>query len=549
MLEREIDRVRDAGHEERHDVLEARAASVAASLGYEREPSGGAARRVPAAVLSAWSAAILGVAAALVAFVTWSPAFEWLSVRWFDDHGYYGHGPLVPLIALALAWRARHRLAPRPDAAGLRWGGRLLAAAVLLQVAAAALRIHFASGVALYATIVATALLLGGVAFTRALAFPLAFLALALPLPMGFIARVSLELKMIAAGVATGSLNLVGITAVREGSAIHLWSGDVMVEDACSGLRSLLALLSMGVLVAGIDRGIPVLRRLVVVAFAFPIAIAANAVRVQFLCLAVHFAGPSILDTWVHEGSGFFVYAISLALLLAVRRLVSPTPEDSPAPLVTIAVAPPARRVGALALALVPCALATVALDRKPSVSAPPIAQGLPLTVGSWAATELPIEDYVRKILDTNDLISRRYTKGGSRPVYLYVAASRGDRKVAHPPEVCAPGNGYTVEEHQELDLAHGVRAVRFMLVRGADKQMIAYFYAAGTWLGPSYVWSQLRAAVERFRSPDVPSALVRLSAPVRNGEDPEETWTAFRDFAGDLVPALQARLTEEGKQ
>src|SRR5581483_6379739 len=182
----------------------------------------------------------------------------------------------------------------------------------------------------------------------------------------------------------------------------------------------------------------------------------------------------------------------------------------------TVPVAPPVARVGALALALVPCAVATVLLDRKAEVAAPPIAKGIPATLGSWTSSELPIEDYVRKILDTNDLISRRYARAGHKPVFLYVAASRGDRKVAHPPEVCAPGNGYLVEEHAEVDLARGVRAVRFMLVRGADKQMIAYFYAAGTWLGPSYAWSQLRAAVERFRSPDVPSALVRLSAPVR---------------------------------
>jgi hypothetical protein len=87
------------------------------------------------------------------------------------------------------------------------------------------------------------------------------------------------------------------------------------------------------------------------------------------------------------------------------------------------------------------------------------------------------------------------------------------------------------------------------MLVRGADQQLVVYFYAAGTWLGPSYVASQLRAALERFRTPDVPSALVRLSAPVREGDSPESAFGSIRDFAVELVPVLRAQLESNDKE
>jgi EpsI family protein len=542
VLERDLEQNAEGGSSGQHDVLAARAAQVATSIALGED----ARREAPGGALAV-PAVLVGLLAAFLAAVAWWPAFAWLSGRWFDDHGYYGHGPLVPLVALALLWRARARAIPASDRAGIVAGGWVLASAVLLQGAAAALRVHFMSGVALWLAVIACSLLLGGAAFTRTIAFPLGFLGLALPLPMEWIARASLELKLLAAEAATAAIGACGITAVREGSAIHLSQGDVMVDDACSGLRSLLALLTMGVLVSGLDRGVPFARRALVVALALPVAIAANAWRVAFLGLLVHFEGAQVLETWIHEGSGYVVYAISLGLLLLARKLVAtPRPETSRSLTGARAAAPGARRVVAgIALALVPCAAATLLLDRKPSVLAPPIATSLPASIGSWTATDLPIEDYVRKILDTNDLISRRYARPGEEPVYLYIAASRGDRKVAHPPEVCAPGNGYLVEDHEELELARGVRAVRFMLVRGADRQLIVYFYAAGTWLGPSYLGSQLRAALERFRSPDVPCALVRMSAPVRDAQSPDEVWGSIRRFALELVPELRVRLGE----
>jgi EpsI family protein len=526
---------------DRHDVLAARAAAVATSLALEEETPVARARKRASLV-----AGLLGAAAALLLLVAWRPAFEWLALRWNDDHGYYGHGPLIPLIALGLVWRRRSWLAPAPDAEGRTAGAILLATAVLLQVAAAALRVHFLSGTALLLAVTAACFLLGGSIFTRTLAFPLGFLALALPLPMEWIARVSLELKLLAAGSATHALALLGITAVQEGSAIHLSQGDVLVEDACSGIRSLMALLALGVLIAGFDYSVPWRRRLFLVLLVFPVAIAANAARVALLCGLVQALGPDILESWAHEGSGYLVYALSLGLLLIARALLVETRPPSPPPLVLQPRAPSAASTATLLVAFLPCAVATLALDRKSDVLAPPIATALPVSLGGWESHDLPIEDYVRRILDTNDLISRRYTRPGERPVFVYVAASRGDRKVAHPPEVCAPGNGYLVQDHGEVELSRGVRAVRFTLARGNDRQLIVYFYAAGRWLGPGYIESQLRAAVQRFWSPEVPCALVRLSAPIGPGDSADDVFGSIRRLADELIPALLKRLGEE---
>jgi EpsI family protein len=530
---------------ERHDVLAARADEVARSAALA------AAEPLPCRVPSRFPRALaIGAVALVLAAIAWRPAFAATVGRWLDPHGYYGHGPLVPLISGFLAWRERRRLVLAPDRLGRALGAVFLVSAMLLQVAAAALRVHFVSLGSFVLALAGASLFLGGAAFARALVFPLGFLVFGVPAPMEAIARASLALKLLAARAAIAVLGGVGVAAVREGSVVHLASGDVTVEDVCSGLRSLMALLAMGVLVAGLDRRVRLWRRAALVALAVPIALVANAVRVAFLCSLVAALGPGVVDTWIHAASGFLVYGISLGLLLLGRRalfretLARETVADETArpgaePLGV-------RGVALVALLLVPGAVATFALDRRSGASARPVALGLPLELSGWRGTELGIDPTTREVLDTNDLISRRYVKPGRSPVYLDIAASRGDRKVAHPPEVCAPGSGLLVEREDEIELVRGVRAVSLVLARGPERQVIVYCYAAGPWLGPSYVRSQLAAAVGRFRHPSIPSALVRFGAGLGANGDPEDALRSIRDFAGDLLPVLHARLTEE---
>ena len=208
------------------------------------------------------------------------------------------------------------------------------------------------------------------------------------------------------------------------------------------------------------------------------------------------------------------------------------------------------KLVKSLALALlflIPSALSTLAFDPGGKARAADVGRGIPLELAAWKATELEIQPYVREVLGTNDLISRCYVKSQGDPVYLYVAASRGDRKVAHPPEVCLSGNGFTIEERREIDLARGVRAVELVLVRGLDQELVVYFYAAGDELGPSYLRLQLASAIDRLRDPDVASALVRFSVPVDGKRTtPASALERVRDLARELIPALRQRLREK---
>jgi EpsI family protein len=547
----ELSRLPVAGESASHDVLRARSIAIAQALSLEDGAL------PPPDARSTWATALLAALALALLGVAYAPTFVWMWERWEDAHGYYGHGPVVVAVVAWLVWRDRARLVPAPGTSGTRAGLALLSVGGLLHVVSAALEnVHFLSGGSLLLVLAGAAHLLGGRAFARKLAFPIAFLSFAVPLPMLAVAKLSLELKLLAARLAIGALSVAGLPAVREGSIVHLAAGDVTVDDVCSGMRSLVSLLALGALVAGLEPARGPRRFLVLGALlglSVPIAIVANSVRIAFLCGIVEARGPAILDTWVHDASGFVVFGVALALLLCVKASISGSAaEGEAAPPAGPGHAPGVGRVALACALLVPSATATLAFDRAGRASGPPVGAGLPLELGAWTGEDLPIEKYVREVLETNDLISRSYTRAGADPVFLYVAASRGDRKVAHPPDVCLSGNGFLIEGRREIELArdvHGdVRAVELVLVRGSEEEVVVYFYAAGERLGPSYLALQLAGAWERLFDPDVASALVRFSARVDGRTQTRESALAsIRDLARDLVPELRRRLREKG--
>jgi EpsI family protein len=492
--------------------------------------------------------ASLGVLALALLVVGQVPTIGLLLARWSDADGTYEHGPLVPLVALGLAWRMRDRLVPCPDARGDRAGIAVLAISTFLTVAGAPFRVPFVAGTSLVLALVGLALLLGGSSLTRVLAFPLGFLAFAVPLPWPVIAPVTFTLKLASARAAIEALSLCGIVAVRDGSTVHLANGSVIVEDVCSGLRSLVALLALGVLVAGLDPGLRPRRRVALAVLAAPIALAANAIRVAVLCGAVALSGPGILDSWLHEGSGLILFGSALALLLGARAWLSPRDAQAAIAERALPLASAWPRRGSLALAvalLAPAAVAPWALGRPARSDAPPIFLGLPLALGEWRAVDLPVEETTREILETRDVVLRRFERPGRPAVFLAGAASRGDRKAVHPPEVCFTGGGFAFEGQGEVELLPGLVVRTLDLSRGNDHQLVVYFYATGERLGPDFLKLQLLASLERIFDPDVPSALVRLSIQVGRSVTREEALEAARDLARELVPAVRKRLEE----
>jgi exosortase len=245
-------------------------------------------------------------------------------LRDWRSSGDFSHGPLIPLIAGALFWVRRgawSSAAVRPFLPGLALLGLALVQ-YLLGVAAAEFYLQRTSIVPF---LLGWVLTVWGPGRARVAVFPVAFLLLMIPVPTLLWTSWSLPLQLLASRAAGAVLHVFGVAAVRTGNVLHLPGCTLEVAHACSGLRSLMALIAMAAILAEgslLPPGGPkhAAARVALVLAAIPVAIATNALRVSATAVAVAKAGPRAAAGWLHEILGLIIFASALGLLWAGRR-------------------------------------------------------------------------------------------------------------------------------------------------------------------------------------------------------------------------------------
>jgi exosortase len=236
-----------------------------------------------------------------------------------DDN--YSHGFLIVPVAIYLAWERRAKLAdalPRPSTAGL-----LVVVLSVLVLAAGTL------GAELFLTRVSMlGVLAGGILFVygwqhlRILIFPLAFLLLMIPIPSIVFNEIAFPLQLLASRFGEVVLTLAGVPVLREGNVITLSNTTLEVAEACSGIRSLISLLTLAIVYGYLVDRRPWARVALALASA-PVAIVANGIRVAGTGIAAHVFGPAAAQGFFHEFSGWLVFVVAFVLLFGVQRLIA----------------------------------------------------------------------------------------------------------------------------------------------------------------------------------------------------------------------------------
>jgi len=171
-------------------------------------------------------------------------------------------------------------------------------------------------------TVIGLVLLLLGRRVARVLAFPLLFLFMMIPLPQSLVNTITFPLQLIASDLAMKPLYWLEIPALREGNIIHLAGTQLLVAKACSGLRSVMALGTLGVVFAYFFRK-NMIERIVIVLSTLPIAILVNAFRVALTGYLTHHFGEAAAEGIIHQTEGFFTFGLAFALLLLEAQLMS----------------------------------------------------------------------------------------------------------------------------------------------------------------------------------------------------------------------------------
>lgn len=238
---------------------------------------------------------------------------------WYIDEN-YSHGFLVVPTALYFTWERRHKLlttALQPSSFGL-----VIALSSIALLLAGVLGAEvFTTEVSLVGAIAGSVLFLLGWAHLRVLLFPISFLMLMVPLPAIVFNQITFPLQLLASQVGESVLTMAQIPVLREGNVIHLANTSLEVAEACSGIRSLISLLMLGILYGYVADSRTSIRMVLAVA-TVPIAVITNGLRVSGTGVAAHFFGLAAAEGFLHTFSGWLVFVSAFLMLLALHRII-----------------------------------------------------------------------------------------------------------------------------------------------------------------------------------------------------------------------------------
>lgn len=238
---------------------------------------------------------------------------------WANDDN-YSHGFLIVPLAGYFVWERRGRLAGLQRSPS--WSGLAVVAVSLVVFAAGQIGAErFLARVSLLGVCAGSVLFLLGPRHLRVLALPIAFLLLMIPVPAIVFNQIAFPLQILASQLGEAALSGVGVPVLREGNVIVLASTTLEVAEACSGIRSLVSLLTLSIVYGHFIEPHRLTRWLLVVA-TVPIAIVANGIRVAGTGIAAHAYGPAAADGFFHTFSGWVVFVSALAMLLALHNVV-----------------------------------------------------------------------------------------------------------------------------------------------------------------------------------------------------------------------------------
>lgn len=240
--------------------------------------------------------------------------------QWWNDPD-FSHGFFIPMFSGLVIWRMRRQLLslnPAPS-----WSGLLIVVGALITLVVGVLGAElFLSRSSLLLILAGLVVLFFGWRVFGVTLFPWAVLFLMIPIPAILYNQLTFPLQFLASKFATGLLSLAGVPVLREGNVIRLPAMSLEVVEACSGIRSLMALTSLGVVFVYFLES-RLWKRIALVIATVPIAVAANALRIMGTGLLVQYWDPDKAQGFFHEFSGWVIFLFSLIMLYAAHRLMN----------------------------------------------------------------------------------------------------------------------------------------------------------------------------------------------------------------------------------
>jgi EpsI family protein len=372
----------------------------------------------PRSSIALWTAALA------LALCYWDVLYMLVNQWW--SNSMYTHGFLIPIIAGYVCWATRGNL-PAVCQPSYSLGVPVIVGGLLLLTIGRAGSLAAIQELSLLPVMFGVALLVGGLPLARALALPILYLLLMIPVWEIFTNRLHEPFQLFSASSGTWMLRAIGIPVYREGTFIYLPNKTLEVAQVCSGVNYLVAIAAVGIPLAYLSRS-TVTRRTTLVLFGVLVSIIANGVRVALIGFTTYYGlvsgdlhGPG------HVFHGMFVAVVGyVALFLGAPRIVGTSlagheTEESKSGGARLAMGPASKRGLAFAVALI---LLTMTVQHVGAARPEPrelSANGIPLQLQGWRATGGRLEESAVRGVGVDEEVVRSYELPGTGRVHLYV--------------------------------------------------------------------------------------------------------------------------------
>ena len=487
-------------------------------------------------------------------------------LRMWNTKEEYSYGYLIPVITLFLIWQRKDSL-ERIAFSGSWTGALVTLLGIGLFVIGNLSTIYLVIQYSFLIVIAGLVLAFTGWRGFRLVRVPLLFLLFMIPLPPFLLTELSAQLQLISSQLGVWVIRLFGISVFLEGNVIDLGNYKLQVVEACSGLRYLFPLMTLGFISAYFFKA-AFWRRAVLFLSTIPITVLMNSFRIGVIGIMVEYWGPAMAEGFLHDFEGWVVFMACTAVLVAEMWILirigtdrrplqevfglefpAPTPKDA-----QVQYRPIPRPYLGAALFVVVAVIASVAMPQRVEISPPrQDFSHFPMKLEGWQGKSDRMEQIYIDALKFDDYILADFANLDWQLVNFYVAyyVSQQKGESAHSPRTCIPGGGWRISSLTQRPVegvqVNGVPLLvnRAVIQKGEHKQLVYYwFQQRGRNLTNEYLvkWYIFWDALTRNRTD---GALVRLTAIVNPGEDMANVDKRLTDFAKLVSAPLKSYLPD----
>jgi exosortase D (VPLPA-CTERM-specific) len=490
-------------------------------------------------------------------FLLYWQGLEEIVHRW-STQDEYSHGFLIPIVSMYIIWEKQ--LLIKSEISGPVLSGIPIVIVALLvlfvgEISGLYVLIHYS----FVFLLLGLSLLYIGKA-TKYTLVPILLLIFSIPLPYVIEVVLTAKLQLLSSWLGVNFIRLFNIPVFLEGNIIDRGIYQLQVVEACSGLRYLFPLMSLGFIVAYFYQS-SWWKRLLIFIATIPITILMNSFRIGMIGILVDKWGISMAEGFLHDFEGWIIFmacAVILIIMIFCLEKITGTKKTLSqlfglADMTGLEVRKWTKKssgsVGLMIASIFLFVSFTIIQyldDREEYYPGRVSFVNFPQALETWKGRHESLDKRVVEKLGMTDYLLMNFENNSRQPVNFYIAYYESQRKgeSPHSPKVCVPGGGWEITELKRINAnAHPVN--RTIIQKGNQKQLVYYWFQGhGRIIANEYInkWYLLVDAILKNRTD---GALVRVVTPIFPTEEIVDADKRLLDFLSVAEPELKNYLLD----